>query len=74
MKVEVKKPGEELDPSQAGQVAKATDAQGTDEVAAHSAIVHFTCPSCGAALEGIMNVDPQLFICPDCGTQIVVSV
>jgi predicted RNA-binding Zn-ribbon protein involved in translation (DUF1610 family) len=70
MKVELKKPGEEFDPAQAGKVAKAGDATGTDEVSGHSAIVYFDCPNCGAHLQGVMDVDPQWFVCPDCGMHI----
>ena len=68
MKVEKAKAGEEYDASKLGRVAKTSDAAGTDEVAAHGVTVHFNCAGCGAALTGWMEVDPQRFVCPDCGT------
>jgi predicted RNA-binding Zn-ribbon protein involved in translation (DUF1610 family) len=68
MKVEKVKAGEEYDASKLGRVAKASDATGTDEVSAHGMRVDFTCAGCGAALTAWMEVDPQRFVCPDCGT------
>jgi predicted RNA-binding Zn-ribbon protein involved in translation (DUF1610 family) len=74
MKVELAKPGEEIDASKSGRVSKVSDVTEADEVSAHSAIVNFICPNCGAALRGIMDIDPQTFICPNCGASIVVTV
>lgn len=68
MKVELQKPGEQVDASKEGRVVKKTDATETaDEVSAHGARVNFTCPNCGSALTGWMDFDPQWFRCPDCG-------
>jgi hypothetical protein len=70
MKVELQKPGEQVDESKAGKVVK-TDADGTtDEVSAHGAQVNFRCPNCSAALTAWMDFDPQWFRCPDCGFMI----
>jgi len=68
MKVELQKPGEEVDASKEGRVVKTTDrTETTDEVSAHGATISFTCPNCNAALTAWMDYDPQWFRCPDCG-------
>jgi predicted RNA-binding Zn-ribbon protein involved in translation (DUF1610 family) len=66
MKVELQKPGEEVDGSKQERVAKRTDTAETDEVVAHGVQVNFTCPNCGAILTGEIN-DAQLRRCPKCG-------
>ncbi|MBV8142550.1 MAG: hypothetical protein JO279_00430 [Verrucomicrobia bacterium] len=67
MKVELQKPGEQVDESKQGRVKKADTTETTDEVSAHGARVTFTCPNCHALLTGWMEIDPQWFRCPDCG-------
>lgn len=67
MKIELQKPGEEVDEKKQGLVVKRTDpVETTDEVSAHGVQVDFGCPNCGAALTGYMEINPQWFRCPDC--------
>jgi predicted RNA-binding Zn-ribbon protein involved in translation (DUF1610 family) len=69
MKVELQKPGEEVDESKLGRVVKKS-AAATEEVSAHGAQVNFTCPNCGDALTAWMDYNPQWFRCPNCGQMI----
>jgi predicted RNA-binding Zn-ribbon protein involved in translation (DUF1610 family) len=73
MRIELQKPGEEVDENKQGVVKKAGAAT-SDEVSAHGAHVDFSCPNCGAALTGYMESNPQWFRCPDCSFWIHVYV
>jgi predicted RNA-binding Zn-ribbon protein involved in translation (DUF1610 family) len=73
MKVELQKPGQEVDESKQGRVVRKSDlAAATDEVSARAAPVTLVCPNCGAMLIVSLETD-QWFRCPDCGYWILVT-
>jgi predicted RNA-binding Zn-ribbon protein involved in translation (DUF1610 family) len=75
MKVELQKPGQEVDESKLGRVVRKSEAAAaTEEVSAHGAQVHFTCPNCGDALTAWMDYNPQWFRCPNCYQMVLVHV